>query len=394
MARPDITTADQEPAMSEDERKGLPSCSEAHRIMACPGYLRAKVQWEHIEEKDTTMAEAGERTHGAIECLIDGKPVDIPITQRDEFIAVRCVEMQDKLKAELFTDPTKLTKHWKEIRLWLKDTQGNQIMSGKPDYFATDGEGTWFLTDPKTGPKPVPVATKNWQIQAYLSLIAHSDLLKELPFKKAYGAILQPLVSSHAVVVEMSLDDCVSIRQQLMRAIWSSQKRPQPRIPGDHCNYCPVRHLCPQAQAMGLVLAHKFSVVESLSNEQLLALFPKMIQVIEIAENVKDEFKRRVGLGEIEGYELYDHPTGHTVDHPNDLWKLVKEYFSDGKEFSSLLTVPISKIRDVWVSRFSDTAECTKTEAVAAWKEQIEPHLIAKPPQKRVRPVREVSDSK
>jgi len=371
-----------------DERKGLPSASEAHRIIACPGYLFAKKTWEHTQEEESPIAKSGTDTHDAIECMIDGKPVEMTLDETEEFVAEKCTQMHDMTVQDLFGGPDKINKNWVRMRLWMKHND-QFMMSGEPDYFGTDGQGTWYCEDYKRGPKPVPVATKNWQLQTYLTLMAHDEKLNGLKFEKLYGAIFQPLVSSRAIIVKMTVDDCLSIRNQLLRALWKADDPNQPRIPGDHCTYCPVAGVCPQRQSFGLVLQHEFSLSNSLSNEQLLAIYPKLSQIEQVCEKVRGIFKERVARGEIKEYEIYDHPSGHTVNHPNDMFKLVKEYFSDGKEFASLLTVPIGKIREVWVSRFMDAAECNKTAALKAWREQIEPNLIVKDPQKRVRPVRE-----
>ena len=270
--------------------------------------------------------------------------------------------------------------------------KGEPMMSGEPDYFCTDGKGKWLLTDYKRGPKPVPVATKNWQIQAYLALLSHGTQFKDYKFDTLYGAIFQPLVSSTPVVVKMDVDQCMNIAMQLQRAIWRGEDKGQPRIPGEHCTYCSARGQCIQCQATGLVLAHKFTDVQSLSNEQLVALYPKLTRIEDVCKSVREAFKQRVMEGEITEYEVYQHPAGFTVDHPNDLWKLVKEFITDGKEFTGLLSVPMTRVRQAWAEKFAAAGNMTVAAGLRAWKDQIEPHLIAKQPQVRVRKRSEIRD--
>ncbi|MGW8179630.1 MAG: hypothetical protein ACWGQW_12855, partial [bacterium] len=58
-----------------DPRKGKASASEAHRIVACPGYLFAKENWEKIEEPQSAAAVGDrvvdDRGHAGV---LDGDP--------------------------------------------------------------------------------------------------------------------------------------------------------------------------------------------------------------------------------------------------------------------------------------------------------------------------------
>lgn len=361
--------------------------------MACPGYLQAKANWEHLPDEPDAMRDSGSKTHQALEFIIDGKPVEIPLDKVENFVVNSCDDMGKRLVANVFGD--KEVKFFIKNRFWMRDSTGIPLCSGEPDLTATDGSGKWLIVDYKRGPKEVPVATHNWQLQTYATLAGHdAELMKkgQCVFEEVYCAIFQPLVSTRPVTIRLNPEELKWLWYKIASEIKTGMTvKNLPRIPGVHCEYCPVRHLCPEAQSRGIQLQTKASTkgVEALTDDQLTELYPQLNQIIDIAEQAKQQFKRRVAAGAIPGYEIYDHPTGYTIDDPKILFELVQHFFKPD-EFRKMMSIPVAQVRDLWVLRFAETYNVTREIALKEWNMIILPALQPLPPQQRVRKIKDV----
>lgn len=381
---------------SPDPREGLPSASEMHRIMACPGYLHAKKTFPLLPEEPDQMRDSGTKTHTVLELMIDGKPVEMNLTDIENFIVNACDDMGKRLTARVFPgiDPSAL-KFYIKRRFWLRDSEGRKLCSGEPDLMVNDGTGKWLIVDYKRGPKPVPVATHNWQLQTYAVLASHDpDFQKEIKgfFDEVYCAIFQPLVSSRPVTVKLSGSELKYGRSKIASTIAGNWvMHDLPRIPGTHCDYCPVRHCCPEAQIPGMMMQIRTGsteAIESLTDADLIKLYPRLNSIIDIAERVKEFFKQRVAAGAIPGYEIYDHAAGYTIEDPKEMLRLVSA-FIPASEFRTMLKVQMGQIREVWVARFAEAFDVTKKVALQEWENTIVPHLTPLPVQKRVRKIKD-----
>jgi len=374
-----------------DERKGLPSASELGRIVACPGYLKAKAKFPHTEQKHLAYAASGEEIHDQLQQEVGDETFEWQnLTQREEWVAERCVRIRRELCKELLgqeepEDP------YVEQRFWLKKV-GTECFSSRVDFAAFSHDWRKLLiVDYKSGPGIYPDATMNWQIHGSIAAMAYSvaesDPEKFDKLKTVYGAIIQPLVTVKPEILELDAAEIAPLQTQVRHALSAAKLKSPPRIPGLHCMYCPVSGACPEAQAATPL------VIETRWKDQLPDLPPasiaRMLPYVSVIQQRLDALKERAkdilrkDPDALPGYVLKEVAGGHEVKDVNAFAKVVSDHVGRD-DLRPLMKLPVAQVRDMWVERYSKSANTTKVEAKKVWELLIEDATTQKPSHERL----------
>lgn len=384
----------------DKERGGLPGCSELHRIMACPGYLHAKSTWPKPKELPAKPGASdaksdGSKMHEALEVMeyiIDGQSIEMTLTAAQQWVVEQSASVVQRITAEVFAGEKPGTM-MVEQRMTMKD-KGEALLSGKADKMVANSKWDWIIFDYKTGGKPVPQATDNWQVHG-LGLCLESWIGEQPNIQLGgaiYGAIVQPLVSLFPTVVKITPEAARAVKRQIVDAIRRAKVTGQPRIPGEHCTYCPVAGQCFEAQSTGVIVQKRFTSLASLSPAQLFELYKLVPEIEKRCEEVRQHVKRMLfeQEGSIPGLELVEQGGGHEVEDKISFLKAIMPTVTK-EEFTNSLNTPVAKLRDLWVERAAEKQQCTKAVALKMWNDQVGPTLVPKP--KRLI-VREAKDGK
>jgi len=360
-----------------DEREGLPSGSEMHRIMACDGYLEAKATWPPMERIDDGSAASGVKIHEAMEYIIDGKQVEMTMTEREEYITDRCNQLQQAISATYLGQGE--VQGWKERRWFMTNAAGAKVASTKPDLVQRTAEGVMLITDYKTGPIAVAQAADNWQL-ATAAACANEDAEVFFGIKKIFGVIIQPLVTLQPKVVEMTPQQVVAIRTQIQRRLEQLKIKGQVRRAGSHCSWCPVAHACPEAQFVGAIIAKKFNDLGYLSPPQLVELIKIVPYIRKRCDDVSDYIKAILTAkpDAIPGLELQEVGSGHDVPDVRKFIGAVAPHL-DKNQVASMLEVPVSKARKAYMDAVQKATGCNQKEARAVWDDRVVQSMVERP---------------
>ena len=372
----------------EQEQKGLPSASEMHRVVSCPGYLPAKRSWQRRPESGDAVTKVGQDIHDILanEDLffnVDGDPIEFDnLNLRSQWITRKCAEILAGLKAEFIGNPVKT---WVENRWFMyaaKADPNKPIATAKPDVVMVNGSKTWLILDYKTGPKPVPDASANWQIAAAAACIAGDDpLIQQFDMDVVYGVIIQPLVTLKPKVVSLRVQDVFDLRSQIMRSVRLTETPHQPRIPGTHCDYCPISHLCLETQSMLPILQKRSNKLQHLTPQQLFLLHgmigPVRKRCDEVSAYIKSQLEAYADA--IPGLSLEKQSSGHEVSNISATLGAVQPVLSK-PDFWGAAKISTAKLRDDWTRKFAEQKNITIKAAEAAWKDQVLPTLTPKDP--------------
>ena len=219
--------ADKKPA---DERQGLPSASGLSRVGLCPGSWA--MEKNAPPEPVSPLAERGTRIHARMEGL------DEELSPEEELVAR---EMMD-FDGVLFGRATII----REIRLWYKWDDKEELFSGKLDAFCVEDEaGDGVLVNYKTG-RGQQSAYGNWQAMA-----------ESLLFFKYYGKpgmkvkyhFVQPeSIFGKVVLAVFTEEDLALFERKILKAISDSKADdPQLRPSEEACRWCKAVSICPAA---------------------------------------------------------------------------------------------------------------------------------------------------
>lgn len=372
---------------SKDDRKNLPGCSELHRVVACPGYLAAKAAFPTQSGSQSTAASSGTKIHDALaedseeEYIIDGESVYLTLKGREQWLVDKSQEMVAKLVVDLW-GTTPILAQMVEQRMFLRH-QGEDVLAGKPDLCKANSNWDWLIVDYKTGSKPVPTAESNWQIHGYaLCLESYVSTVEKLQLGgKIFGVIIQPLVSLKPTVVEIQPDTLKAARAMVLNALKiATSKLPNPRIPGAHCDYCQAAPTCFEAASTGIVMEKRAKDIASMSPEQVAQVYTMLTSIENRCDEVRQYVKRKLFAdpGSIPGLKLVMENNGSEVQDKIAFLRSIMPTITK-EEFTTLLKVPMGKIRELWVDRTVEAKGCTKTEAAAMFKDATEVATVPKP---------------
>jgi len=327
----------------KDERAGLPSASEYHRILGCPGMLNLKrrLKLEQRVTPDSEDAAIGTRIAAAMAESL--QPDTLP---DDEWkIYDRLYRQRQEIIAAVFGE--KEARHTFEQRIWLRDGTGKPIFSGRYDYCGFD-EHTALIIDEKSGRNDVTVSEKNQQLRSLAVLVRENFAT----VGRVLCAVNHAWSGGKFSIVAYEYDDLQCAKEELLEALAASANPIAPRTPGDHCKYCACQSDCPEAHKE--TLEHVENAGLAALNEPLMmpseniAAFLNRVHFAEdVIEAVKVEAKRRLELGEtIPGWELKPGRTMEKVTDPTTVYNRVLELGVTDAGFLSCVTVQKGALKD------------------------------------------------
>ena len=280
-----------------DVRRGKPSASGLHRLVACPGSWMAE-QLAGTDE-ETEYARHGTELHAHME---NGTS---PADAEDADAVAWCRETEGAL-AERFVGAG--GDCVRESRLW--DAQGR--FSGQADavFFSADGTKA-LVVDYKFGRGEVDGAERNYQLAALAVLCrdAYPALVE------VYAAILQPFASrQEPKTVKYTRGSLDGAARAIYGAIDAAEK-PDAALRASvlACKYCKAARTCPACSGHALACS-AVKRWDSLSLPARAELYQRAKQAKKLAEKVEAAVRADLEAGvELPGLKLGEGRTSFTV---------------------------------------------------------------------------------
>ena len=250
--------------MPTDERQDLPSASAYPRDHACPGArnLIRTLPQAVIDAQETDAATSGTRVHAAMA----GELPESELTGEEERIFGQLKSGED-LIVERCWNAEKEHEVLTEKRLWAYDL-GQRISSGKPDRVLLAADAA-IIIDHKTGRIEAEKADGNLQLRELAVLV-----WQNFPqVKTVFVAVNQPWFDPPVSIAEYGENELRRAWEELLDDLATCEAPDAPRMPGEHCRYCPAKGICPEFQASaGAVLAVAGVVSPALATKESVAL--------------------------------------------------------------------------------------------------------------------------
>lgn len=356
-----------------DERQSLPSASEMYRIAGCAGYLSFARQ--HGKTSESQDAALGTAIHEVLKN--EGVGADTLPTDHARWIVSKSLELRESMAAQVFgSNPIEVLK---ECRFWSRNPAGDNIFSGKGDWVGIDQSNSVALVvDYKSLYGDTDAASENWQLMTLAACLEdHFNHESGTGFATIYGAIIQPAVNLQPELVAYSHQQVVDAGQLIRRKLREAAMPFAPRIPGNHCKFCPAAHECPEAQSTAAVIYHSNLIdkVSALSPTEISRLLPTFPTVLKVMEKVKERAKELAEAGELPGYELRDGYEVTTVtDIPGFFEALQAECGITKDEFFRNLNVTKDGLEQIFRDRWSVQTGLSKRAAAIRFKEIVATH--------------------
>lgn len=366
-----------------DIRQGLPSASELHRVIACPGYLQLKAELQKqtgigSKPKD---AQFGDDVHA----LMSGELKEMDAGERAAWVAKQCEKIRAKLVHEILGEEPLNTCI--ETRFWLSNAKGEKVFSAQVDYAGTLNvtDGKWLLIDYKSLPGQVNPSSENWQLLSQAVCLGDDDEIRgPLPVDEVYCAIVQPLISTKPEVVKFTVQDLIRAKALIIKKLDESKTPNAPRIPGPHCKFCACADQCPEASGMVVALANEFSLgVAHLTPAMIAEIIPRFAAIEKIMKDVKERAKALAAQGELPGYTLKEIQGDRFLPDIQAARDLFKDWISK-EEILSMLRLPLTKLREKFVDKYSTEKGVTKVEAGEEFDKLVEAICQREKPSKRL----------
>lgn len=278
----------------KDERHGLPSASEYHRIVACPGMLALKAKLPPRVDVSSKDAEMGTN----IAAVMAGEASVDSLSESEHSIYLRLRRQRDEIVAAVFGEAVPVVSV--EQRLWLKDEHGKNVFSGRYDYCGKVGSHA-LIIDEKSGRNEVTSAESNMQLRSLAVLVWKSDS----SIMRVTVAINHAWSDGNFTLCDYDVDDLLASEDELWAYLETAKGLNAPLRAGKHCDYCKAAGGCPKATSealaiisnTGLVKEHISEQVTLMSAEQISAFLDRVKFAKDVIEAVETEAKHRLAAG-------------------------------------------------------------------------------------------------
>lgn len=218
-----------------NERAGMPSASSMARTMACPAWIGRSAIMEKVELLEKKWTADGTLAHSVLSGDVEDEEVE---DDDDMTTAIRiCREKEAMALVSIGFEEPEI--HIEE-RIFLHDDNGNPVASGKPDRLYVNGR-QGCITDFKTGRKDALPSARNPAMIMYAILGQEQFGVDEW-----YLGII-PAWRQTPPMALIGKEQLAEWRRSILDAITESGG-PSPRAcAGPWCDYCSVRHACPEA---------------------------------------------------------------------------------------------------------------------------------------------------
>lgn len=258
--------------LQEDQRLGLPSCSQLPAIFGCAGFWVAEKEVESQSiriESDSADSRRGTMLHKSNETG------DVTLLDEDDIDLIERVRLsEEEITYQWLTDTESKMEDieiHREIRLWAGG------WSGQLDFAAIHRtKHIGLVIDLKTGRRTVSPPVRNFQLRG-CAVLLHVNMGCE----SVRTAIVQPLLRKH-IACQYEVDHLIAARAQIENRIAYVQQPNLPRTTGAHCDFCKAGHVCPE-------LRKKMSVaIGARTLNWDLTTAPERVRLYKAAKMAKD----------------------------------------------------------------------------------------------------------
>lgn len=225
-----------------DERQGLPSASNIHRLAACPGSQR---MCAGIPDKPTADSDFGNHVHEFLAGKLDPTDFSQDLTPEELDIAEACQAIEGRIVNEWrarhgIQDNAAVAITRDSERLWL-EIYGQKECSGVADTIYS-WECHALVIDYKTLPGDHKDSTDNLQLRC-LAVLANRR--SDYKLESVDVAIIQPLKTHNPTVCHYDQSALHQATNELVLILEVAKQPDAPLNPGDHCKYCRAASICP-----------------------------------------------------------------------------------------------------------------------------------------------------
>lgn len=329
----------------KDERHGLPSASEYHRIVACPGMLALKASMPPRADVSSKDAEIGTNIAEAMA----GAASPDSLSETEHSIYLRLRSQRDELISSVFAEAVPVVSV--EHRLWLKDEHGKNVFSGKYDYCGKVGDHA-LIIDEKSGRNEVTSAEANMQLRALAVLVWKDDPT----IKRVTVAINHAWSDGSFTLCDYDEQDLRNSEDELWAYLETSKGLNAPLRAGKHCDYCKAAGVCPKATGEALAIIANTGLMGERIEEQVALMSPKQISAfldrVSFAEGVIDavkaEAKARLAAGQPVGdWTLHEGRRNEKVTDPTGVFNNALTIGVTAEAFMRAVTVKKGELESV-----------------------------------------------
>lgn len=330
----------------KDERHGLPSASEYHRIVACPGMLALKAKLPRREDVSSKDAAMGTN----IAAVMAGDAPADALTESEHEIYLRLRRQRDELVTAVFGEGA-VPVVSVEQRLWLKDESGKNVFSGKYDYCGKVGAHA-LIIDEKSGRNEVTPAESNMQLRSLAVLVWKNDP----SIMRVTTAINHAWSDGNFTLCDYDTEDLKNSEDELWANLETAKGLNAPLRAGKHCDYCKAAGGCPKATSEALALVansgfvkeHVTDQVALMSSDQIAGFLDRVAFAESVIEAVKAEAKHRITEGQpIAGWELHEGRKTEKVTDPTGVYNNALAAGIPSGNFMRAITVRKGELEDV-----------------------------------------------
>jgi hypothetical protein len=222
-------------------RGGRVSASEFPRLEQCPGSRNLIVKLGDNTIKESEWSSSGDLVHKYL-ATRDTKLLE-KMNDQQKDCSEKCIEQRGRIITQVFGSGE--FESFVEERLWTPLKEHSRSFSGQADerFVSLDGK-IGLVIDYKSLFGDVPAAPDNLQIGALVVLA----FFQKPTMEKCYGAIVQPPVSEHPVLVEYTPQMAGDMLEVLCGLIDAARDADAPLRTGDYCKWCPAILHCRAAK--------------------------------------------------------------------------------------------------------------------------------------------------
>lgn len=350
------------------------SPSVLERRELCPGSFLLEGRLPEAEAgKD---AARGTLLHSLIAASLTGIE-EHPLSTEDSEIVTKAVSFISNLRIK--ETAMRLCEHQTHF-----EENGNTLYSGTVDFVAVDKESKEaVIVDWKTGYGEVTEAENNLQGAAYALAI-----MQEFSVPHVAVYFFNPVldkVSSHV------FSSWMTIRDTIKRIISEAKKEDAALVPGEkQCKYCraALQGACPalhhNLNAFTIKEAKEISI-ESMTDDELCAVFEKARQVEAICEAAEKEIRKRCEEeGSCGNYRVKVSSGGFSVDVQMAFLSLCKaenDWNLSSEKFLECCSVSVPKLKKTFAAESVEVFK-TKKEAEMVALDRMQAYIQPKPDKK------------
>ena len=309
-----------------DERKGLPSASNAKRFLNCAGSFHAE---QGFPDSSNPASEAGTRIHD----VLAGEAPWSTLSDAERDMAETLNTESDSVLANWESEKPLVTR---EKRLFLIE-DGKELASGKGDLMAFSACGKRaLLLDYKSGRGEVDKAGSNLQLRFLAVLMAQENPhLEEITV-----GVIQ--IGTPTTLCAYSKGDIVLSRQNILSGL-KAMALDAPRKSGTWCKYCKAIGVCETAMGESMQIVPQQSFAIGMPLEELLV----KAEIAEIIiESIRDKAKLllRANPDAIKGYKLSSPVQRRAIKNPEMAYTRLSTILI-GSEFASVCSVKVGDLQ-------------------------------------------------